>query len=283
MWIWNKRRADGRPSSVPALISLILVVLMWIVSCITIRRFLRVFIFELVVGGDAPHKRVRDAVQWDHQANMALVGVMIILGDILVIHRTYIAWDRNWWVVLFPILIDVANIVVVGVSFYGLANPGRFSVKTAYALYAPGFPLAFLQNVVTTGLLWYKIWSQHRESTRNGVARSDGGISLGYLAQILFETAMIYPIQLLIIITLNVLFHPAASMVAIIMVPCIGMVFVLLTVRVYFATKTPNSRQNSSTIDFPSRLLTSQPGGSKAEDFPPASAASPHARGDHAT
>jgi hypothetical protein len=63
------------------------------------------------------------------------------------------------------------------------------------------YALAFVQNIMTTGLLAYRIWQQHRKS--QGVVAS--AISLIPLVRIIIESASIYLLNLLILIILYAL------------------------------------------------------------------------------
>ncbi|KAF9054656.1 hypothetical protein BJ165DRAFT_734372 [Panaeolus papilionaceus] len=261
LWIWRVRALKNRSRSLGNLISSILIILMWIVSCIhlgiSIERLLRVFILELEVDSSPTYVRLRDISRRDNQVHMSLVGTIVGLGDILVTYRTYIVWNRNIWVVLVPVLIDVTGFVLVMMATYGLARPHVIPLETSISWYRPAFPLALLQNVLTTGLIWYKIWTQQRESAANGVPQGGRAITLGYLAQILVETALLYPLILLTIITLDRLGHPAVTMAIILVVPNIGIVFVLLTVRIHFASASQVVERSDITRQFPDWVIES--------------------------
>ncbi|PPQ86351.1 hypothetical protein CVT24_004231 [Panaeolus cyanescens] len=96
------------------------------------------------------------------------------------------------------------------------------SRKQLFAWHEPVFPLLFAQNVITTGLLCYKIWHQHRESANSGVVQAGHTHSLGYVAQLLIETAMLYTLELLVVIVLTSLHHPAKALVILSLVPTVG-------------------------------------------------------------
>ncbi|KAF9054657.1 hypothetical protein BJ165DRAFT_734422 [Panaeolus papilionaceus] len=252
--LWRKRRSRTFSSWV----NLSLLTAMWVVSSIhiviSILRFLRIFIRELNADSADTYARLLDATKFDNAAHMILAAIMIWLGDILAIYRTYIVWSRNIWVVALPILLDVANIVVNSMTLYWFTHPNLVSFRVKYAWYMPVFPLIFTQNVITTGLLSYKIWAQHRQSVAHGVRLSDGSLTLGYIARMIIETGMMYTLQLLITIILLTVRHPAVLMVISGMVPTIGTVFVLMNIRVHYGGRNNIDRPEGLSQHLPTWL-----------------------------
>ncbi|PPQ64364.1 hypothetical protein CVT24_008433 [Panaeolus cyanescens] len=144
------------------------------------------------------------------------------------------------------------HLVVNTVAVYFITHPTVVSPSTSYNWFRPVFPLVFAQNVITTGLLTYKVWSQYRLSNANGLVNTGGGVTLGNLTRILIETVMVYPFELFIIIVLGAIQHPAKGMVVVALVPTIGIVFVLLSVRVHFGRSLkPNATRGTAASDFP--------------------------------
>ncbi|KAF9054655.1 hypothetical protein BJ165DRAFT_1399836 [Panaeolus papilionaceus] len=141
---------------------LILIILIWCVASVhlglSIQRMLR-------VDSGKPVLRLKDGTEWGTAAHISLVATVIWLGDILVVYRTFIVWNRLW-IVAVPLVLDSVKIVVV--------------------------------------------------------------LILGYVARIVVETTMLYPVELLITIILNTLNHPVTDMVIICMVPSISIIFVLM-------------------------------------------------------
>lgn len=74
------------------------------------------------------------------------------------------------------------------------------------------FPLNLAQNILTTGLISWKIYKQHRETVRSGLQIS-AGLNLMGVIRIIVESAMLYTIETAIIIILFVLNHPAGVIV----------------------------------------------------------------------
>jgi hypothetical protein len=95
------------------------------------------------------------------------------------------------------------------VDLYWFMHPGdRSLAPTVFLFLRMCYPLHLAQNLLTTGLIAYKIWEQHRNSARSGV-RAYSGITLIHIFRIVIESAMIYTLQLLVLVVLYCLRHRA--------------------------------------------------------------------------
>lgn len=82
----------------------------------------------------------------------------------------------------------------------------------------------FAQNVLTTGLIIYKIVKQHRASRAAGlvVVSTSNSMSLLSVAKIIVESALPYTLTLLMVIVLSFLGHPLLFVARSALIPCIG-------------------------------------------------------------
>jgi hypothetical protein len=99
------------------------------------------------------------------------------------------------------------------------------------------FPLYFAQNVLTTGLILFKIWSRHRRGQAAGLAPPLNTPSLVSIMRIIIESAMINTMGMLVMVVLRALDHPGRLLLHCILVPIIGTY--QLSVLVPFARLTP--------------------------------------------
>lgn len=83
------------------------------------------------------------------------------------------------------------------------------------------YPFAFAQNTITTGMIAFKIWRQHRHSVDSGVVNVSP-LNLLAIMRIIIESAMIYTLQLLILILLFPLQEYAQVIVQNTVIPSIG-------------------------------------------------------------
>jgi hypothetical protein len=84
------------------------------------------------------------------------------------------------------------------------------------------YPLVFAQNIITTGLIAFKIWTQHRISTANGVIDTSTRLSLINVLRILIESAAIYTFQVLVLLILYPMENNAQYIVQSAVIPSIG-------------------------------------------------------------
>ncbi|KAF9048980.1 hypothetical protein BJ165DRAFT_1580779 [Panaeolus papilionaceus] len=234
LWVWGKRRSREGASFTSAHLG------------VSIQRLLRISILEIEVGVRPTYKRMQDATKWDTMVLYMLTSTMVCFGDALIIYRTYLVWDKNVRIVALPILIQITYLAIGTVNIYMFSHPNHFSYMTALSWSQPVFPLVVAQNVLTTGLLSYKVYAQHCESRTNGVADAASGVGLGLLAWMLVETAALYTLDLVVMIILGALRHPGQAITTVLIVPTLGMVFVLLSVRVHFCG-TPSRRTDETT------------------------------------
>lgn len=84
------------------------------------------------------------------------------------------------------------------------------------------YPISFLQNTLTTGLIAYRLIRQHRQSSGSGVHQAGSQLDLYTIIRILIESAMLYTLELLLVIVLYALKHHAQYVVMYAMSPTIG-------------------------------------------------------------
>lgn len=95
--------------------------------------------------------------------------------------------------------------VVIAVNIYTLVwfqNPLAFSARSRIMSLNAIYPLSLIQNVMTTGLITLKIWTQHRQSSASGVVDRSSRLTLIRIIRIIIESAMVYTIQLCVLIIL---------------------------------------------------------------------------------
>lgn len=83
------------------------------------------------------------------------------------------------------------------------------------------FPINLIQNIMTTGLIAYKIWAQYRESRASGLMMSSS-LSLLSVVRIIVESALIYTVEMLALIILYYKAHAGIVVVQYILPPSIG-------------------------------------------------------------
>ncbi|KAF9004533.1 hypothetical protein BDQ17DRAFT_1354152 [Cyathus striatus] len=207
-------------------------------------RLLRAFVLHVEPLGPAAYFMSLD--RWDNLTHNALICVMTWLGDGLVIYRCYIIWNYNYYTIILPVVLLVVNFAVNVYLLYWFDHGSASEYPKVVPWLNTVYPLAFTENVLTTGLIALKIWNQHRISTRAGIVDHSSRHSLFNILRIIVESAMIYTVQLMILIILYPLQNLAQVIIQSAIVPSIGIVFVLIAVRVHLT--------KSKTIFGPSRI-----------------------------
>ncbi|KAF9559967.1 hypothetical protein CPC08DRAFT_708439 [Agrocybe pediades] len=235
LYIIIKKRSHGGGGG-SARVFMYGIILMFLLATLDIivnlYRFLRAFVLNVDPLG--PFFYFFDFTRWDTLTRNSILCIMTWIGDSLVIYRCYVVWDRRIWVTVLPIILLILSIASNAALLFWFTHPGTQSEKSILQWMATIYPFAFAQNTITTGMIAFKIWRQHRSSTELGV-HNHSPLDLIGVMRIVVESAMIYTLQLLILIILFPLHHNAQLIVQCAIVPSIGIVFVLIAVRVHFS------------------------------------------------
>ncbi|KAH9479867.1 hypothetical protein JR316_0008463 [Psilocybe cubensis] len=201
---------------------------------LAILRFLRGFILHR--GNSGPIGYMYDFTRADTILDSSVFCVIIWIGDALVIYRCFYVWNHNYWIIVLPALLLTASI---GVNIYVLwwftHLTAVVNEAASFGLVRSIYPLALAQNVITTGLIAYKIYHQHRASSAHGIVDRSSKLTLYRILRIMVESAMVYTVQLFILMILYFAKSNAQVILQYAIVPSIGIVFVLIAIRVHAA------------------------------------------------
>ncbi|KAG2011877.1 hypothetical protein CC2G_011943 [Coprinopsis cinerea AmutBmut pab1-1] len=200
--------------------------------CLNIYSMIHAFAYTLSPFSAVSH--FRDLTNWDSYAFPVVLALLTWIGDILVIFRCFLIWDSNCYVIALPSLLLLGSIVSASVNLHWFRNVESIPFEIVQGFLNATFPLNLAQNLLTTGLIIYKIWDQHRASRRAGII-SSSGLSLLDVVRIIIESALIYTTQMLLLTILFAIAHPAHIIVQHALVPSMGIVFVLISVRTHVA------------------------------------------------
>ncbi|KAF8965381.1 hypothetical protein BDZ97DRAFT_779717 [Flammula alnicola] len=232
-YIMLKKRSAGMSSAKVFLggtIAMFLVATADIV--VNLYRFIQGFVLHVDPLG--PFSYFFNFGRWDALAHNAMLCIMTWLGDGLVIYRCYVIWDRKIWVTVVPVILLILSISTNAALFFWFTHPNVESPSGVSHWMGTIYPFAFAQNTITTGMIAFKIWRQHRASVVLGVV-NNSPLNLLAIMRIVMESAMIYTLQLLVLIILFPLEQFPQLIVQSTVIPSIGIVFVLIAVRVHFS------------------------------------------------
>ncbi|TFK18218.1 hypothetical protein FA15DRAFT_710057 [Coprinopsis marcescibilis] len=195
---------------------------------------------------------------WDNFSYVVVVIILVLYADALVIYRCFVIWGGNYYVIAFPTLLLLLSIGINGVTMSSFIHPASMNPKTLHAFFTMIYPVNLAQNCLTTGLIAYKIWRQHRNSQKAGLVNSSG-LNLITVVRIMIESASIFTFQQLVLLILHLLNHRAQVILHATMVPSIGIVFVLIAIRTNIAKADVPHWPERSSMMIPSYLRMDTP------------------------
>ncbi|TEB19678.1 hypothetical protein FA13DRAFT_1802004 [Coprinellus micaceus] len=255
--IQTRRRNPPLSAKVFSLGALVMYILTVIYMGFNTSRYLYAFSPDWIDASDGqlPVSYLRDWKRAENLTTSIIIGVLVWIGDSLAIYRCLIIWQMNWWVIALPGLLYIFGIVDTAVLQVWLKRPAFLTPAQAIFLLNMAFPVNIAQSCLVTGLIAFRIWRQHRVSRAAGLSEHGAGLGLLTIIRIIVESTMIFTIQLVVLCILSYFNSPAQWALLGTLVPSMGMVFVLLSIRVHGAKKTPHptlrlpwgSGQNTST------------------------------------
>lgn len=199
---------------------------------------------------------LRSYKYWDVYIHAILLHFTTWAGDSFIMYRCWILWNRSYKIMLLPIAILMASLGTGITSIYWFQHQDKIDPLVMRYIFRTTIILNLVGNTLTTGLIAYRIWRQHRRSRTAGV-HSSSGVDLFTLMRIIIESASIYTLAQLLIIILFFGGHPAVLIVQHASIPVTGIVFVLIVIRAYGAGRAPGGGRMTSKFEFPTRLRTS--------------------------
>lgn len=114
---------------------------------------------------------------WDNTTHSVMNAIMTWIADALVIYRCYIIWGSSphqRYVVALPILLLITAMGINITLMVWFDHPFA-TYEEIRVILNLNYPLFFAQNVITTGLITYRIVKQHRRSMAAGIMSTNIG------------------------------------------------------------------------------------------------------------
>ncbi|KAL1704112.1 hypothetical protein EV121DRAFT_206481 [Schizophyllum commune] len=223
----------------PSQVYFVVTVLMYING--TAYSALSVYVNTTLTNFEAVHT-VTPATGKASLAAGILTYIQLWLGDLLIVYRAHLVWDHDWRVTAVPWLTLLAAFILLFT-----AATFQDTRQVSAALF-----LAVAQNVITSGLLVYRLVSQHTESSRAGLHRfSRQSGTLIRMAYIISESAAMYLVVLVIYTILFQLKHSAVIYLQVMLSSVAGIVLLAISVR-FAGMKTGSAGGPSMTWQPPS-------------------------------
>ncbi|TRM69803.1 hypothetical protein BD626DRAFT_475342 [Schizophyllum amplum] len=153
-----------------------------------------------------------------------LAFVQMWLGDFLIVLRTHLVWDRNFRVTLVPWTLLAGSLFIIIFTATGVSGDMRQVSASLLIVVA--------ENVITTGLLIYRLVSQHAESSRAGLHRfSRRSGSLIRIVFIISQSAGVYLMAMVLYTVFFYLRHPALLYMQVILPSVTGITLLAISIR----------------------------------------------------
>lgn len=167
-----------------------------------------------------------------------IIILQTLLGDGVVIYRCYIVW-QSVWIVIIPC------IMWCGIAVFGIFGVYRFSLVSSNSIFtnqtghlaATFMTLSLATNLLSSGLLAYRIWMSERKVS--GIRATKGKMPL---LRVLTDAAILYSAALCSSIICFVLSNNGLYVMADLNVPIISIAFYMVFIRL------ASSQHNQSYI-----------------------------------
>ncbi|KAF6747661.1 hypothetical protein DFP72DRAFT_1016088 [Ephemerocybe angulata] len=247
--IMLKKRAVENFASKVFLVSTTSMFILTTIHCATsLYRLVRGYA-QLVVPPQ-PYMYFIQYTQWDNFSHLVILALITWIGDGLVIYRCFLIWRRNYWVIVLPIIFLLISMATTFVNWRWFQAPQDFKMSEILPVMNLIFPLNLAQNVLTTGLISYKIYMQHRQTRASGLPQLSSAVNLMTIFRIIVESAMLYTVLTIIIIILFLIHHPAVVLPQYAQGPITGIVFSMIALRTHVARMDSTSRGHYPSNSF---------------------------------
>jgi len=182
-------------------------------------------------------------------AKTACYLVQTVIGDLIMVYRVYMVYQKNIWVVSFPLLM-IGGIICTGIGItikFSQFNIGVeiFESDTGHWILS-WFIVTLMSTFTSTCLIAFRIWSMDRRM-KSAMARS----SLSPIIHIIVESAACYSA----VLAFTLFSYVGKSNIQFIGIdatsPTIGIVFTVIIVRLYDGGQKDSTSRSAVTAEGP--------------------------------
>ncbi|KZT18212.1 hypothetical protein NEOLEDRAFT_1184467 [Neolentinus lepideus HHB14362 ss-1] len=248
VWVLAYKPSRMGPINMPMLLAATAMVVISIIhNAVSVQRNVQAF-FDHVDGN--PVKYFILSSNFPNLFQTALFVAQVLIGDAMLpthfqIYRCSIVYNRDWRVIIIPIL------MLLGTFACGIELIYQFSLVDARTVtdetyfghvvqpWSTGMKVVSMaQNVICSGAIAFRIW---------WIGRHNSGRIYWRSIELILESGIVYFLVVLILLILNVMKQNAYSIVYYAMVPIIGIIFTGIIIRA--------GLREGSTVDYDSTSL----------------------------
>lgn len=203
---------------------------------------------------DGPSGYFADVSQKSYVIKHSFYVMQTLLADGVVIYRCYVVWQSVWIVVL-PIMLWCSVAATGTIALYSVSqdntNSGIF-VKALAQWVAAFFALTIATNLLSSGLLAYRIWIIQRGVT--GVRTTTARGTVMPIVRVLIDAAILYSAALFTALILFVAKNNAQDAVVDLAMPIMSIAFYMVLIRIALNKK--DHSYISTSINMPRRTTS---------------------------
>ncbi|KAJ7183459.1 hypothetical protein C8R46DRAFT_984653 [Mycena filopes] len=199
--------------------------------------------FILYRGAGGAADVFSDISNWVNVVKTVNVVMQTTLGDGMLIYRCWVVYERSWRIVAFPILLWIGGAVctvmniVLEIRLHSNALVTSTSLRPVIISF---WVLTIILNILTTGMLVYRIWQVDRKSAQfayRTTSSSTGGATrtrpsrLKQAMRIIIESGLLYTTIALITFITYITNSNSAYATSDVEVQVVGIAFNLIIIR----------------------------------------------------
>ncbi|KAG1764563.1 hypothetical protein EDD22DRAFT_883336 [Suillus occidentalis] len=219
------------------------VILLWMLSTahiiVNIIRIEYAFVKYRSTYPGGPAAFLADVTQQTYVLKHALYVLQTLLADGVVIYRCYVVW-QSIWIIILPSMLWCSVAVTGVVGLYCASQSGSNSGDMSAQVLAPWvtafFALTIATNLLSSGLLVYRIWSIESNVSTTRTTKS----TMIPLMRVLMDTAVLYSVVLFIALICFVCSNNGEVVMLDMVMPIVSIAFYMVLVRIAITRNTRN-------------------------------------------
>ncbi|RPD54892.1 hypothetical protein L227DRAFT_334113 [Lentinus tigrinus ALCF2SS1-6] len=198
-----------------------------------LQHILEAFIYYKGPGG--PNAEFNDISNWVNVMATVDYVAQTFIGDAIMAYRCYVVYDRNWKIVIVPVLLWLAETACGGVTIYITATlhmETNLNASRLKPFITSVLSLTLAMTTMTTGMIVYRIMSINAVISSQSVTRLSGSHKMTRIVRILVESGLIYTISVVIFFSTFLASNNSQYAVSDVVVQLIPISFTLILIRV---------------------------------------------------
>jgi len=224
--LFNKRKTISSALPLLGLASVFAILITWHILTDATRLVFAFKSSQEPIGGDLYYANVSAALS---VIKTSVYLVITVLFDAFILYRCWIVWDRNLFVIALPFLIFLADIGTGVAAVHGLARLTRSDsifIEKEEKVSKAFFSSTVAVNGLCSLLIAYRVWMR-----QNPIRDSRRAFSLSKEGAIVIESAAIYFVTLICVISTDTTQSNAFNVFLDMASPIVGIAFTLIVLR----------------------------------------------------